>query len=152
MTPRRITVSRAAQRAGLTAKAVRLYESKGLLAPTARTESGYRIYSERDVEMLRFIRQARTLGLSLEEIRDLIDLQRQGAQPCNKVLQVVEAHMLEIDRTMADLRTLRNTLAGIRHQAAAGGGRDGAVVCGFIESAGEVASVKADAAADGAGR
>jgi hypothetical protein len=57
-----LTVGQAARRAGLTAKAVRLYEARGLLPPAERTSSGYRCYTEHDIRLLRFIRQARDLG------------------------------------------------------------------------------------------
>lgn len=134
--PRTVTVGRASQRTGLTDKAIRLYESKGLLDPAARTEAGYRTYTDADVDILRFIRQAKALGLRLDEIRDIIDLQRGGAQPCGKVLQLVNSHLREIDRTMADLRALRRSLTSAR-RAAAEGSRKGetAVVCRIIESA-----------------
>jgi MerR family copper efflux transcriptional regulator len=105
-----ITVGEAARRACVSAKAVRLYESKGILAPAERTEAGYRTYSEDDVEILRFVRRARALGLRLDEIRRIIDLQRQGAQPCATVIELLQGHLDEIDRTMRDLRALRKDL------------------------------------------
>ncbi len=130
-----ITIGRAARRSGLTPKAIRLYERRRLLDPAKRSESGYRTYSERDVDVLSFIRQAKTLGLRLDEVRDIIDLQRQGAQPCTKVLDLVEGHIREIDRTMADLRALRRALDGARKSAKMSSllGQD-AVVCRIIES------------------
>ena len=76
------TVGKAARAAGLSAKAVRLYEAKGLLPEAPRTESGYRTYTDDDITVLRFIRQAKTLGLSLGEIRDILDLRRGGTTPC----------------------------------------------------------------------
>jgi DNA-binding transcriptional MerR regulator len=132
---RAITIGRAARGSGLSPKAIRLYETRGLLDPAVRTESGYRTYSERDMEVLRFIRQAKTLGLRLDEVRDIIDLQRQGAQPCGKVLDIVEGHIREIDRTMADLRALRKALGRARESAKTSSalGAD-AVVCRIIES------------------
>ncbi len=132
-----VTVGEAARRAGLTEKAVRLYESKGLLEPAERTQAGYRTYTDADIDILRFIRQARALGLRLEEIKDVIGLQRDGAQPCQKVLQLVDSHLQEIDRTVADLKALRRSLMGAR-RAAEQSNRNGepVVVCQIIESAG----------------
>ena len=130
-----MTVSRAARRAGLTPKAVRLYESKGLLEPAPRTGAGYRLYQDQDVEVLRFVRQARALGLNLADIREIIDLQRGGAQPCGRVLGLVDARLEEVDRALRDLRALRRTLQ--RARAAAGESQargDDAVVCRIIES------------------
>ena len=134
-TKRTVTVGQAARRTGLTQKAIRLYEARGLLGPAQRTESGYRTYSQRDIELLRFIRRAKSLGLRLEEIREIIDLERVGTQPCGKVLQLLGAHIQEIDRTIADLRALRRALVQARDAAEASDQRgEAAVVCRIIES------------------
>jgi len=131
-----MTVSRAARRAGLTPKAVRLYESKGLLDPAPRTGAGYRLYQDQDVEVLRFVRQARALGLNLGAIREIIDLQRHGAQPCGRVLGIVDARLKEVDRALRDLRALRRALQKARAAASDSQARgDDAVVCRIIESA-----------------
>jgi len=131
-----ITVGKAARQTGLTEKAIRLYERKGLLNPAERTDSGYRTFDRDDLEVLRFIRQAKALGLRLEEIKDIIDLQREGAQPCGKVVYMVDSHIQEIDRTIADLTTLRRSLLRAR-QAARESSRNGkgTVICHIIESA-----------------
>ena len=131
-----MTVSRAARRAGLTAKAVRLYESKGLLEPAPRTDAGYRLYQDKDVEMLRFVRQARALGLNLAEIREIIDLERGGAQPCGRVLGIVNARLKEVELALRDLRALRRGLQRARNTATDSQARGNhAVVCQIIESA-----------------
>ena len=131
-----MTVSRAARRAGLTPKAVRLYESKGLLDPAPRTGAGYRLYEDEDVEVLQFVRQARALGLNLADIREIIDLQRHGAQPCGRVLGLVDTRLKEVDRTLRDLRALRRALQRARAAASESQARgDDAVVCRIIESA-----------------
>jgi len=131
-----MTVSQAARRAGLTPKAVRLYESKGLVDPAARTGAGYRLYQDRDVEVLRFVRQARALGLNLAEIREIIDLQRHGAQPCGRVLGIVDTRLKEVDQALRDLRALRRALRTARAAASDSQARgEDAVVCQIIESA-----------------
>lgn len=132
-----ITVGQAARRSGLTPKAIRLYESKGLLPVADRTESGYRTYSPRDVEVLRFIRRAKSLGLRLDEIKEIIDLERAGTQPCDTVLALLGTHIREIDRTMAELRTLKKALVRARDAAAASDQRgEAAIVCRIIEAQG----------------
>ena len=132
-----LTVGQAARRSGLTQKAIRLYETRGLLPLAPRTESGYRTYTPQDVALLRFIRQAKSLGLRLEEIKEIIDLERDGTQPCEKVLQLLGAHIQEIDRTIRDLRALRKSLVQARDAAAASDERgEGAMVCRIIERAG----------------
>jgi DNA-binding transcriptional MerR regulator len=129
------TIGQAARRSGLSAKAIRLYETRGLLEPADRTPSGYRTYSDEDVAVLRFIRQAKALDLRLDEIRDVIDLQRGGAQPCQTVLGLLDRHISDIDRTIADLRALRAALSRARSSAKAStaNGDDG-IICKIVES------------------
>lgn len=135
MDERDITVGEAARRAGVSAKAVRLYEARGILPAAERTESGYRTYSDHDVEILRFVRRARALGLRLEEIRRILDLQRGGAQPCGTVLELLEGHLRDIDRTLRDLRALRKDLIRALDAAKTSARRgEDVVVCPIIES------------------
>lgn len=129
------TVSQAAQKAGVTRKAIRTWEDKGLLPPAERTEAGYRLFTVDDIAVLRFIRQAKTLGLTLAEVGDILALQRDGAQPCGRVTQLLDAHIDQIGRTLAELQQLRKALVGARRtadQARRAGG--GAVVCQIIEA------------------
>ncbi|MHA6631905.1 MerR family DNA-binding protein [Pseudonocardia sichuanensis] len=130
-----VTVGRAAALTGLSPKAVRLYERKGLLPEAERTESGYRLFNPDDLAVLHFIRQAKALDLTLEEIKDVLDLQRCGEQPCERVTAILDEHIAEIDRKLADLRRLRRSLLGARH-AAHTARRDGreAVICQIIEN------------------
>lgn len=129
-----ITVGEAARRAGVSPKAVRLYEAKGILPPAERTASGYRTYSEGDVQVLRFVRRARALGLRLEEIGRILDLQRQGAQPCGTVVQLLEGHLQDIDHTIRELRALRKDLTTALDMAKSSAERgDEVVVCPIIE-------------------
>lgn len=130
-----LTIGRAARQAGLSPKALRLYEAQGLLPPPARTEAGYRLFTSEDVAVLRFIRQARSLGLRLDEIREILALQRQGAQPCEKVIGLLDARIDRIDRTIADLTSLRRMLVDARNSASAESDSGGeAVVCCIIET------------------
>jgi len=134
--PETMTVGRAARASGLSPKAIRLYETRGLIEPPERTESGYRTYWPDAVALLTFIRRARSLGLRLDEIRQIIDLQRGGRQPCTTVLGLVDGRIAEIDNTIADLQALRTSLAAVRRHAKAAM-REGrrAVVCTIIETA-----------------
>lgn len=129
-----LTVGQAARRAGLTAKAVRLYEARGLLPPTERTASGYRCYTEHDIQLLCFIRQARDLGLSLTEIRTIIGLRRGETPPGREVLTLLEAHLDAIDHNIASLRNLRGALADVLHAAAAHADQGGLVpLCQILD-------------------
>jgi DNA-binding transcriptional MerR regulator len=132
---KQITVGEAARRSCLSPKAVRLYEARGILPTADRTSAGYRTYTDSDVEILRFVRQAKALGLRLEEIKRILDLQRHGAQPCSTVEQLLKTHITEIDQTIKDLRALRRTLATAL-QATTATANDGqeTVVCPIIQS------------------
>ncbi len=130
-----MTIGQAARRTGLSPKAIRIYEAKGLLEAADRTPSGYRTYTEDDLAVLRFIRQAKSLDLRLDEIRDVIDLQRGGAQPCQTVLGLLDRHIADIDRTLTGLRALRRSLVSARSIAmtSSQNGED-AVICRIVES------------------
>ncbi|WP_328967448.1 heavy metal-responsive transcriptional regulator [Streptomyces sp. NBC_00239] len=131
-----LTVGRIATQTGMSPKAVRLYEANGLIDPPERTPAGYRVYTDAAIPVLGFIRQAQALGLSLKEIKEILDLQRSGEQPCALVTDLLDQHLADIDRRIADLQALRTTLLAARAQAdqAAGRGED-AVVCRIIEGA-----------------
>lgn len=128
-----LTVGQAARRIGVSAKAIRLYERRGLLPDVRRNESGYRLYDETDLGILRFIRRARSLGLGLDEIRDVLALQRSGKQTCGRVVALLDAHIAEIDRALVDLYALRATLSRARATANTDDDTDSAVVCHIIE-------------------
>ena len=130
-----LTVGRVAEQTGLSPKAVRLYEAGGLIDPPERTPAGYRIYTDQTLPVLRFIRQAQALGLSLKEIKRILDLQREGQQPCDLVIGLLDDHLADIDQRIADLQALRHTLKNARDhadQAAHRGEAD--VICPIIES------------------
>lgn len=128
-----LTVGEVARAAGVSAKAVRLYEAKGLLPEADRSEAGYRLYTDDEVALLRFIRQAKTLGLSLAEIGDILQLRRGGSQPCRHVLALLDQHVSQIDQTITELRQLRRTLTETRTDAAAQPYDADHDVCGIIE-------------------
>jgi MerR family transcriptional regulator, copper efflux regulator len=130
-----LTIGQVSQRTGLSPKAIRIYERKGLLPETSRTSSGYRLFQGHDIDVLRFIRQARSIGLRLDEIRDVLDLQRSGQKPCETVITILDAHIADIDRALTDLTSLRATLAKACTLARASHERgEGGVICEIIES------------------
>jgi MerR family transcriptional regulator, copper efflux regulator len=113
---------------------VRLYEARGLLPPTERTSSGYRCYTEHDIQLLRFIRQARDLGLSLAEIRTIIGLRRGETPPGREVITLLQAHLDAIDHKISSLQHLREAMTGVLHAAAAHAGQGDLVpLCHIID-------------------
>lgn len=135
MTRRTLTIGQAARAAGLTRKAVRVYEAKGLLPAAERTASGYRLYGEHDVELLTFIRRARALGLHLDDIREVLALRDGGLRPCATVRDLLDARIAEIDTTVDDLLALRKALADARERAAHSAEERSPTVCAIIEDA-----------------
>lgn len=119
------------QQSGITAQTIRYYEQMGLLEPPDRTEAKYRLYSQAHLERLRFIVQAKLFGLSLEEIKQLIDLGTGGIAPCDHLKNMVEHHLRELDTRIQELAAFRKELAG-RYDKIEGQKCDGKI-CGIIE-------------------
>lgn len=100
----------AARVSGISAKMIRYYESIGLLPAVARTDAGYRVYSDADIHTLRFIRRARDLGFAVSEIHALLDLWRDRSRKSADVRQVARQHIAELQRRIADLQQMASTL------------------------------------------
>lgn len=90
---------------------VRYYERAGLLPKPPRSAGGYRLYSPRAVEELLFVRRAQSIGFSLEEIRELLRLSRNGTAPCSRVLALAEDHLRAVDTRIRELQSFRKELA-----------------------------------------
>lgn len=129
-----LTAGRAAQRAGITRKALRLYQDKGLINKPARNPAGYQLYTEHDVQALIFIRQARTLGLHLDDIATILDIRRTGTAPCPTVHTLIADRIVEIDTTIAELRALRRTLIHTRDTAPNLPATTDSAICPLIEN------------------
>ncbi len=107
----RHTIGEAAKAAGVTPRAVRLYESRGLISSPDRTRSGYRLFTDSEIEVLTFIRRGRNLGLSLAAIGELITISDDGAPCCERARALLDQRISEIDTAIADLLSLRATIA-----------------------------------------
>lgn len=95
---------------GVDARTIRYNESVGLLPEPARTEANYRTYGEDDAERVAFIRAARSLGLGIDEIREVLAFQERGEAPCAYVRGVIDSKADEIDRQIEELERLRKEL------------------------------------------
>jgi MerR family transcriptional regulator, copper efflux regulator len=105
-----LRIGELAQRSGTTAKTIRYYEAIDLIAPPARTASGYRDYEPTALDRLAFIRAAQAIGLTLGEIRSIIALRDDGETPCRHVLDLLRHRADEVDRRISELRSLRGQL------------------------------------------
>jgi len=127
------TVKDTAARVGLPSRTLRYYDRIGLVSPP-RTEAGYRVYGPADEGRLRFVRQAKTLGFSLEEIRDLIAAAERGC--CSEVLPEVERLLSEkiaaIDVQVNELGSFRERLVAFRAGGGSGSGGHSAF-CGCLD-------------------
>jgi Cu(I)-responsive transcriptional regulator len=105
------SIGRAAEISGVTAKMIRHYESLGLVAKAARTLGDYRVYTAAEVHTLRFVRRARSLGFSMEEIRGLLGLWRNQRRASAEVKRLALKHIAELDSKIEELRSMRSALA-----------------------------------------
>jgi DNA-binding transcriptional MerR regulator len=128
-----LKIGELARKAGVTAKAIRFYERKRILPPAKRATNRYRLYSDDAVEMLRFIKQASGLGLTLAEIKDIIAIRQGGRPPCLHVHRLLRDKAVELDRKLKDLVDVRGR---IRQSLSAWNRRPpkGATVCPHIHT------------------
>lgn len=105
-----VTIGEAATLSRVSARMVRHYESLGLLPEVARTDSGYRQYTETDVHTLCFIRRARDLGFSMEEIAALLGLWQDRARASSQVKRIAQRHIEQLTQRIAALQGMRHSL------------------------------------------
>ncbi|WP_277814407.1 Cu(I)-responsive transcriptional regulator [Acidovorax sp. Root275] len=105
-----VPIGVAAQRAGISARMVRHYESLGLVKGVARTDSGYRQYTEADVHALHFIRRSRDLGFSMEEIAELLGLWHDRGRASSQVKRIAQAHIEDLSERIASMQAMQRSL------------------------------------------
>ena len=105
-----LTIGKAAERAGVGIETVRFYEREGLIDEPPRGSSGYRQYPESVVLRLQFIRRAKELGFTLNEIKELLSLRLDPGTTCADVKQRAEAKIADIDERMRSLRRIKKVL------------------------------------------
>jgi MerR family copper efflux transcriptional regulator len=105
-----LLIGEVARRSGASRKALRIYESAGILPPSRRTLSGYRLYTADSLAVLSFLTQARRLGFTLGEIKRIVAIRRQGRSACSHVRDLVSRKAQEMDERLKDLTEVRNSL------------------------------------------
>lgn len=107
-----MNIGTVAERSGLPAKTIRYYEDIGLVT-TARDANGYRHFRERDIHKLTFLARARSLGFTIENCRALLALYEDNSRASADVKELAQQHLLEIDRKIAELNSMRSTLGDL---------------------------------------
>jgi Cu(I)-responsive transcriptional regulator len=110
-----MSIGDAAKASGVSAKMIRHYEQVGLFPEADRTEAGYRQYTNKEVHTLGFIRQARDLGFSIEQIRELLGLWLNRRRPSRQVKALAQAHIEELDQKLRELQSMKATLEHLVH-------------------------------------
>jgi MerR family copper efflux transcriptional regulator len=105
-----VNIGEAAARSGVPSKTIRYYEEIGLVGPAPRTGNGYRAYGANDIHVLRFVQRARSLGFSVSECRQLLDLYDNPHRASAEVKALVLRRIAELDRKMAELSGMRAAL------------------------------------------
>jgi MerR family mercuric resistance operon transcriptional regulator len=105
-----LSIGKVAQQAGVSVETIRFYERKGLIDEPQRKESGYRQYQEDDINKLMFIQHAKTLGFSLNEIRDLMSLRDDASTTSREIKHIAQIKLDDIDEKIRMLRSMRRTL------------------------------------------
>ena len=105
-----IDIGAAARKSGVSAKMIRHYESIGLLPKAARTQANYRVYRPSDIHTLRFIKRARALGFSMEDVRQLLGLWQNRSRSSAAVKSVSRKHVQELKQRIAQMQSMVDTL------------------------------------------
>jgi MerR family gold-responsive transcriptional activator of gol and ges genes len=105
-----MNIGEAAKASGVSAKMIRYYESTGLIPTAGRTGSGYRVYSDTEVQMLRFIRRSRDLGFPVEKIEELLALWRDRSRHSADVKRLAQEQIDGLERKIAEMRAMKETL------------------------------------------
>ena len=125
-------IGEVAVRAGVPAKTIRFWEDQRLLPPPDRTPAGYRDYAPAILERLAFIRRAQAAGLTLEAIRQVLDIRDGGQPPCVHVTALIARRLAEVEARLAELTRARDQLAALAARAAAQDPADCRGYCSII--------------------
>ena len=108
-------IGEASETTGVSAKMIRYYEETGLIRPASRTQSGYRVYADNDIQTLRFIRRACDLGFTVKQIEDLLALLQDRSRASSDVRRIATDHIAELQKKMRELQEMVTTLSHLAH-------------------------------------
>ena len=124
-----MNIGEASAASGISRKMIRYYEESGLLAAAPRTSAGYRLYNDKCVQQLSFIKRARDLGFSLERIKTLLDLWQNTDRQSADVKALAQQYMVELDQDIMHLQSMRQQLAELVSQCHG----DGQPACSILD-------------------
>ncbi len=124
-----LDIGRASKESGVSVKMIRHYEAIGLMRKVARTYANYRVYGANDIHTLRFIKRARSLGFSMDDIRELLALWQNKSPPSASVKRIAGGHMEELQRRIAEMQSMVTTLEHLMHNCHG----DGRPECPILE-------------------
>ena len=110
-----LDIGRASKSSGVSVKMIRHYEAIGLLKDVARTFANYRVYSDKNVHTLRFIKRARTLGFAMDDIRELLALWQNKSRPSASVKKIAGGHLQDLTRRIQEMQSMVTTLEHLTH-------------------------------------
>ena len=110
-----MNIGQAARASGVSAKMIRYYEQIGLVRPADRTDSNYRSFDAKNVNDLRFIKRARSLGFSVEEIANLLSLWQDRGRPSREVKAIADSHVADLEARIAEMQAMADTLRHLSH-------------------------------------
>ena len=105
-----MNIGQASELSGIPSKTIRYYESIGLIPAPARTDSGYRDYSQPEIETMRFIQRARHLGFKIKDVCELVDLWQDQHRASAQVKSLTQRHISDIENKIMELESMRHTL------------------------------------------
>ncbi|MGH9388632.1 MAG: heavy metal-responsive transcriptional regulator [Vicinamibacteria bacterium] len=109
-----LLIGELAHRAGINRETLRYYERRGLLRPTRRTASGYRLYSRETEERLSFIKRAQSFGFTLDEILMLLGLRPESPQSCRRVLAMLDEKVFDLAGRIGEMKKFHRQLSRYR--------------------------------------
>lgn len=127
-----MTIGQLSRTVGLSPRTVRFYERIGLLPEPRRTAAGYRVYEDDAAERLRFVLKCKLVGLSLDEIAQILAIRGGGRAPCTHVLELIDRKLADVARQLAQLQSLKSQLCELRAEADATMTQEGRY-CSIIE-------------------
>lgn len=111
-----IKIGELAKRTGATVETIRYYEKEQLLPKPSRSSGNYRLYNEAHIERLQFILHCRTLDMTLDEVRTLLQYWDEPNQECGQVNSLLDAHIYTVETRMDELKQLKKHLTALRQK------------------------------------